>query len=92
MAQRVKNLIYRYFQKLGLEQPFLENMALYYWKEAVGETIAQHTEPIRVENGIVFVKVDNDVWRQELQFLKKEIIDKLNETVGKQTIQEIKFF
>ena len=92
MAQTVKNLIYQYFKKLGLEQKFLENMAMYHWSKVVGEAIALHTKPIRVESGTAFIKVDNDVWRQELQFLKKDIIEKLNQAIGKKVIQEIKFF
>jgi hypothetical protein len=38
------------------------------------------------------VKVDDDVWRNELTYFKRQIIEKLNEKLGKKTIKEIKFY
>ena len=76
-----------------MRERFEENLAIAYWDLCVGKNIARHTEPFKVvDNGILLVKVDDDSWRQELTFLKHQIIEKLNRQLGKKTIQEIKFY
>jgi hypothetical protein len=44
-----------------------------------------------VEHGVLTIKTENASWRQELLFKKSEIIKKLNQELGKNTIREIKF-
>ncbi|RMF54625.1 MAG: DUF721 domain-containing protein [Calditrichaeota bacterium] len=90
--KHIGDAIFKLFKALGMKERFEENMALFYWDSTVGKEIARHTEPMKVNQGILFVKVDNDAWRNELTFLKHEIIQKLNEKLGKKTIEEIKFY
>ncbi len=92
VVKPIKNLIFQYFKFVGLEEPFGQHLALAYWDKAVGKEIARHTEPFRVKDGVIYVKVDNDAWRNELQFFKHEIVDKLNANLGKTVIKEIKFY
>ena len=95
MAQKerhIRDSLLRLFKSLGMQDRFEENLAIAFWDTTVGKEIAQHTEPFKVAKGIMFVKVDNDVWRNELAFYKHEIIQKLNQKLGKRAIQEIKFY
>ena len=68
-----------------------QNKALNVWNEIVGEKVANHTEPDRVEHGVIIVKVSSPTWRQELYFQKKEIIQKINNKIGKKVIRDIRF-
>ena len=61
------------------------------WPKVVGEKIANKTEANYINNGILFVKVFNSTWRQELQFQKKDIIEKLNKEIKEKIVREIKF-
>lgn len=45
-----------------------------------------------MQDGVIFVQVDSDVWRTELQYMKPEIIEKLNHELKKTVIQDIKFY
>lgn len=94
MAQvkSIKQVLEAFIKGAGLEERYEENMAIVFWDGAVGKEIAQHTNPRKVSRGIVFVKVDTDVWRSELVFFKNEIIQRLNKKIGKKVIQEIKFY
>ncbi len=88
----IKNIIIELLKAYGLKDKFDQYLAIAYWESCVGKEIASHTTPIEVENGIVFVQVDSDTWRNELVFFKHEIIQRLNERIGKPVVQEIKFY
>ena len=78
-------------RKFGIDNAIAQNKALNSWKEIVGDTVAKNTEPDRVEHGVIIVKVSSPTWRQELYFQKKEIIQKINNKIGKKVIRDIRF-
>lgn len=59
------------------------------WDEEVGAEIACRTEPLRIEDGRLFVAVDGSAWMQELHFLKDEIRERLNRRLGSAVVREI---
>jgi predicted nucleic acid-binding Zn ribbon protein len=61
------------------------------WAELVGPPIAQHTRPEAIRGDLLLVNVSSAPWMQELQYLKDEIIKKLNDVLGKKTLKEIYF-
>ncbi len=61
------------------------------WEMAVGPVIAENTRPAAFKGKILLVHVTSSVWTQELQFLKKDIIGKVNEKLGADLVEEIKF-
>ena len=89
--QELKSAINAFLKKAGLEKGVSQNKALHVWKEVVGEKVSQNTVPEKVESGILYIKTSNPTWRQELVFKKSDIIKKLNNKLGKNTIKEIKF-
>ena len=89
--QELKSAINTFLKKAGLEKGVSQNNALLVWKEVVGERVSQNTTPEKVESGTLYIKTSNSTWRQELVFKKTDIIKKLNNTLGKNTIKEIKF-
>ena len=89
--QELKSAINTFLKKVGLEKGVSQNKALLVWKEVVGEKVSQNTTPEKVESGTLYIKTSNSTWRQELVFKKTDIIKKLNNKLGKNTIKEIKF-
>ena len=61
------------------------------WLKAVGPQIAEQTSPDRLKKGSLFVKVSTSIWMQQLHFLKEEMIDKINQQMGKDFITNIFF-
>ena len=90
--RHVGESITRLFKSLGLNEEAQQYMPLAYWDIAVGKEVAKHAEPQKITEGILFVKVKDAVWRNELTYLKHEIMQKLNAHVGKNAIKEIKFY
>lgn len=66
-----------------------EVMVINSWPQVVGPFIASHTIDLSIKNQVLFVRVDSDALRNELNFSKSLLIKNLNETVGKELLKEI---
>ncbi|OPL11546.1 MAG: hypothetical protein AVO39_05580 [delta proteobacterium MLS_D] len=62
------------------------------WTKTVGPQIARQTGPCRFRDGMLSVRVSTSSWMQQLQFMKDEILDRLNAADPQHTIKKIKFF
>ncbi len=62
------------------------------WREIVGEKMADHSQPARVTNSILYVEVDDPVWLTQLRYMKIDIQDKIEEKLKKNTINDIRFY
>jgi len=79
------------FRDLGIARSIEQHGALAIWDEVVGERVAGLTQPERIERGILTVRVNSPVWRNELVFMKADIVRKINETLNKDVVKDIKF-
>ncbi len=48
-------------------------------------------EPVKVEKKILFLRVANSVWRSELNFRQKMMVQKINKHFDNEVINSIKF-
>ncbi|CAB1064422.1 hypothetical protein D1BOALGB6SA_9216 [Olavius sp. associated proteobacterium Delta 1] len=61
------------------------------WDNIVGSVIAQNAKPAAFKGRILLVHVTSSTWVHQLQFLKKEMIARINDTLGKTLIEDLKF-
>jgi predicted nucleic acid-binding Zn ribbon protein len=61
------------------------------WDRVVGDVVSKNTKPAAFKGRMLLVYVTSPAWVHQLQFLKKEIIIKLNEALGKTLIDDLKF-
>ena len=61
------------------------------WDAAMGEAIAKNTRPEAFKGKLLLVNVNSSAWMHQLQFLKKDMIEKINSALGKDLIQDMKF-
>jgi|YNPMSStandDraft_1061717.scaffolds.fasta_scaffold52810_2 predicted nucleic acid-binding Zn ribbon protein len=61
------------------------------WSKCVGENISNHTKPLFIKNKRLYISVDSPIWSTQLNFLKNEIIEKLNNFLGENIVEEIFF-
>lgn len=52
------------------------------WDEAVGEQIAAHVQPVKLDGGTLVVEVDDPVWATQVKFLASTIIERLRTVAG----------
>ena len=61
------------------------------WDKVVGDVIAQNARPAAFKGKLLLVHVSSSTWIHQLQFLKADIIEKLNKAFGKAVIGDLKF-
>ena len=61
------------------------------WESVVGEAIAKNARPAAFKGKLLLVHVTSSTWTHQLQFLKKDIITKINDALGKELVEEIRF-
>ncbi|MEK6576256.1 MAG: DUF721 domain-containing protein, partial [Nitrospirota bacterium] len=61
------------------------------WGEIMGEKIANHTIPGQIRYKKLYIEVDNPVWMHQLLFLKDEILNRVNRSIGREIINEVRF-
>jgi predicted nucleic acid-binding Zn ribbon protein len=62
------------------------------WPDLVGARIAAVTRCDRVENGILYVRVQSAPWRHEMTYMTRDILDTITRKTACTTIRDIVFF
>jgi predicted nucleic acid-binding Zn ribbon protein len=88
--QTIKDLLDRMMSSAGFA-PRMEFARLHSaWAEAVGETIAAHSEPISLEQGVLTVRADSAVWASELKLLGGQIATAVTSFLGGRAVTEVR--
>ncbi|MEI6885613.1 MAG: DUF721 domain-containing protein [Bacteroidota bacterium] len=87
----LKEVVQEILKKYRLEDHLDETRVLENWGKICGPMIASHTIHLSVKNGILFISVDSAALRQELQYQKESLLDKLNKEAGRSLIRDIVF-
>lgn len=51
------------------------------WDELVGPQVAGHVRPLKLDEGVLTVEVDDSAWATQMKFLSSMVIDRLAEVV-----------
>lgn len=78
LAEELDSLL----RRLGSESTTVVAGVFSNWHELVGDTVAQHASPIKLESGRLLVEVDEPAWATQMHFLESEIIRKLSASTG----------
>ena len=90
--QHIRNVLDSVLSKHGYISKYYESEIRRNWPDIVGEKIAQFTECTDVRKNVLYVRVVSSSWRQEISFLKKEIISKIRRETQYNTIKDIVFY
>lgn len=61
------------------------------WEGVVGAAVSENARPHAVKGGVVLVHVTGSAWIHHLQFVKADIVDKLNEALGQPMVETLTF-
>lgn len=79
----IANILDKTLRKLPAAKKIKGQMIIDAWPEAVGEKISQKSRALSVENGILFVWVNDSVWAQHLSLQSRKIINQLHRLTGR---------
>jgi len=85
------SLITDVYRKIGMTEAYDEYKTLQIWEKIVGETIAKVAVIEKIKEGELYVKVRNPSWRMELNFRKRDIVNRLNTAIGYDMVKNIIF-
>ena len=85
----VANLLESVFRGTPTEKRLREGKIWLIWDGVVGEQIAARARPVRFSGGVLTVLVVTPPWMQQLNFLKKALMEKLNGALGEPLVTEI---
>jgi predicted nucleic acid-binding Zn ribbon protein len=60
------------------------------WLGAVGQSVAQHAQPVSERDGVVTVSCSASVWAQELDLMSPAIVERLNRALGNDRIARLR--
>jgi predicted nucleic acid-binding Zn ribbon protein len=91
IPEKIDSVLSSYLSKRGYYSYVKEYIAISHWKEIVGEEISSISKCIGIENNVLYVAIDSAPWRQEISFLKKDILNKIKFVSQCNTIKDIVF-
>ena len=68
----------RLLQSLGSDDADSVTGVFGAWPELVGESVAAHVQPVRLDRATLVVEVDDPSWATELRFLEASLCAKLS--------------
>src|SRR3989304_5300016 len=90
VPEKLSKVLFETLEKLELKNRVEDGLVLNRWDEIVGQSISKNAQPQFVKGRILFVATSSAVWAQELNFIKKEILEKINREL-KREIKDIRF-
>ena len=60
------------------------------WHRVVGERLARESAPTGLEGGTLTVAVASSAWGTQLEFLSKEVADKVNTELGSEQVRRVR--
>lgn len=89
-AQPIGDLLTDYLRETGLEKPLLERQVVELWPEVMGSMVARLTRSVELKNGILTVRISSAALKAQLFECRHQLVDKLNNAVGAQVIDNVK--
>lgn len=89
--EQLGDILHKILKKLDVPHQRTDRRLADLWCRAVGDQIASRTIPESLKRGSLHVLVSSPTWLHQLQYLKEEILIKLHELSGNETIRRLFF-
>jgi len=73
----------------GDDTQVVEAAAIAAWKNAAGDGLRQHAQPIALSGQTMIVAVPDAAWQKQLRFLKAELLFRINNLLGRPLVTDI---
>ncbi|MCU1485373.1 MAG: putative RNA-binding protein containing Zn ribbon domain [Actinomycetia bacterium] len=80
--RRVGESLDRVASSLGVPLASTLSTVFASWPDMVGESVAQHSRPRSLRDGVLVVAVDEPAWATQLRWLEADLLTRLGEALG----------
>ena len=91
-AKNVADVMPKVLTGLRMDRRRAEVEIVRVWNHLIDPQVTAHAQPTGINKGTLFVTVDSNVWLNEIvRYRRKEILDRLQHSFGKEMISKISF-
>jgi predicted nucleic acid-binding Zn ribbon protein len=90
-VEKAETILEDLIRRFGMEGKLQEARLDRVWPQVVGPAIAAATRPVRVKNGVLLVQVKSSAWVQELNFRRRDILNRLASYLPSVRLRHIDF-
>ena len=87
--QSLGNAIKDYLKEEKIDGKLAEMEAVNLWESLIGKQIARATSSIYIKDGVLYVHLKSSIVRNELFMMRDEIIQTINQRMGKRVVKVI---
>ncbi|MCK4635561.1 MAG: DUF721 domain-containing protein [Candidatus Moranbacteria bacterium] len=77
-------------RNIEVDEKTIFHLFMHVIKEEFGNQGQKNITPTFLKNSVIFVKIQNSIWAQELWIQRNFFIDNLNNKIGGEVIKDIK--
>lgn len=80
--QRASEVLGTLLDRHGAARQLREHRIVEIWQRIVGPALAQRTTPDGLENKVLWVRVQNASWMQQLEWMRSDLLERLGAELG----------
>ena len=85
------SVLNRELDRTGIGERLREHRAVINWHKIAGDKLSRHTKAIGIHEHRLFVKVDSPILRNELTFIKPDLLKKIRKEFPESKVEDIDF-
>ncbi len=89
--ESVKEILPQMAASLTGRREYQSHLLFHHWQEIAGENVARHVRPARLDFSVLYLAADAPAWANELRYMERTLIDKINAFVCRELVKEIRF-
>jgi predicted nucleic acid-binding Zn ribbon protein len=82
-------MLERLMKQRGWQKPAAEAKVFGAWEKVVGEDIAKHSRPIKLDAGVLTVEAESTAWATQLRMLAGKLIKSIAAEVGHNVVTKL---
>ena len=87
--EHIAGIIHRILSGKQLEHGVKQAEVIAQWPDIAGTTVAGQAEAVALEGGILFLRVIDSAWRNELSMMTDKLVEKINIHFGENRVHRI---
>ena len=87
--QSLGSAIKDYLKEEKIDGKLAELEAVNMWEEIIGKQISRATSSIYIKEGVLYVHLKSSIVRNELFMMRNEIIQAINQRIGRRVVKAI---
>lgn len=89
--ENISDLLGGLFRQRNWQERFGLHALFSFWDEVVGDDIALRAQPDLIRGTVLWVRVSDSIWMQQLHLSKNLMMEKVNARLGESKITDIRF-